>query len=139
MKNFMAFVFGGMFAVGLILSGLANPAKIMNFLDIFGTWDPTLAFTMGGAILVAIIPFQKAVRQAAPKTVFGEEIDLPKNKTIDKKLIIGSGLFGIGWGIAGICPGPAMTLVGLGYYEGLYFVVAMVLGMWLYKKMAQGA
>ena len=65
MKNFMAFVFGGMFAVGLILSGLANPEKVMNFLDIFGTWDPALAFTMGGAILVAIIPFQKAVRQAA--------------------------------------------------------------------------
>ncbi|MFM6957655.1 MAG: DUF6691 family protein, partial [Acinetobacter sp.] len=102
MKNILAFIFGSLFALGLLISGMSNPEKVLGFLDIFGQWDISLMFVMMGAIIVAIIPFQKAIRN--PKTIFGEEISLPMNTHIDKKLIVGSSLFGVGWGIAGICP-----------------------------------
>lgn len=136
MKNLLAFIFGGIFAVGLMFSGMANPQKVIDFLDLFGQWDASLAFVMLGAITVAFIPFQKAVRNPEPKTVFNEVIQLPKNSKIDAKLIIGSLLFGIGWGIAGICPGPSFTLIGLGYYEGLYFIIAMLAGVLIHQKWA---
>lgn len=134
LKNLLASFFGGLFAVGLIVSGMANPKKVLDFLDLFGTWDASLAFVMAGAILVALFPFQKAVRQAEPKTVFQEPINLPKHKKIDAKLIIGSMLFGIGWGIAGICPAPSFTLIGLGYLQVLYFIVAMLAGIYLFNQ-----
>ncbi|RGD93504.1 DUF6691 family protein [Acinetobacter sp. SWAC57] len=134
MKNFLAFIFGGLFSIGLILSGMSNPEKVLNFLDLFGDWDASLAFVMIGAIMVAIIPFQKAVRSKAPKTVFNEPIELPGNHKIDPKLIWGSLLFGIGWGIAGICPAPSFTLIGLGHYQVLYFIVAMLAGVLLHRK-----
>lgn len=133
-KNALACAFGGLFAVGLIVSGMANPKKVLDFLDLFGTWDASLAFVMGGAILVAFIPFQKAVRQTQPKTFFHEPIDLPKHKKIDAKLITGSALFGIGWGIAGMCPAPSFTLIGLGYLQAIYFIVAMLAGIYLFRK-----
>ncbi|WP_312966722.1 YeeE/YedE family protein [Acinetobacter gerneri] len=134
MKNFLAFIFGGLFSIGLILSGMSNPEKVLNFLDLFGDWDASLAFVMIGAIMVAIIPFQKAVRSKAPKTVFNEPIELPGNHKIDPKLMSGSLLFGIGWGIAGICPAPSFTLIGLGHYQVLYFIVAMLAGVLLHRK-----
>lgn len=134
MKNFLAFIFGGLFSIGLILSGMSNPEKVLNFLDLFGDWDASLAFVMIGAIMVAIIPFQKVVRSKAPKTVFNEPIELPGNHKIDPKLISGSLLFGIGWGIAGICPAPSFTLIGLGHYQVLYFIVAMLAGVLLHRK-----
>lgn len=134
MKNFLAFIFGGLFSIGLMLSGMSNPEKVLNFLDLFGDWDASLAFVMIGAIMVAIIPFQKAVRSKAPKTVFNEPIELPGNHKIDPKLISGSLLFGIGWGIAGICPAPSFTLIGLGHYQVLYFIVAMLAGILLHRK-----
>lgn len=134
MKNLLAFIFGGLFSVGLIFSGMTNPEKVLSFLDIFGNWDASLAFVMIGAIAVAFIPFQLAVRKSTPKTLDGHPIDLPKNNQIDSKLIMGSLLFGIGWGIAGICPAPAFTLIGLGYYESLYFILAMLAGVWLHHK-----
>ena len=134
MKNFLAFIFGGLFSIGLMLSGMSNPEKVLNFLDFFGDWDASLAFVMIGAIMVAIIPFQKAVRSKAPKTVFNEPIELPGNHKIDPKLISGSLLFGIGWGIAGICPAPSFTLIGLGHYQVLYFIVAMLAGILLHRK-----
>lgn len=134
MKNFLAFIFGGLFSIGLILSGMSNPEKVLNFLDLFGDWDASLAFVMIGAIMVAIIPFQKAVRSKAPKTVFNEPIELPGNHKIDPKLISGSLLFGIGWGIAGICPAPSFTLIGLGHYQVLYFIVSMFVGVLLHRK-----
>ncbi|AXY55357.1 YeeE/YedE family protein [Acinetobacter chinensis] len=134
MKNFLAFIFGGLFSIGLILSGMSNPEKVLNFLDLFGDWDASLAFVMIGAIMVAIIPFQKAVRSKAPKTVLNEPIELPGNHKIDPKLISGSLLFGIGWGIAGICPAPSFTLIGLGHYQVLYFIVAMLAGVLLHRK-----
>ena len=135
MKNLWAFVFGGIFSVGLMLSGMSNPKKILDFLDLFGQWDPSLAFVMLGAIAVAFIPFQKAVHQQVPKTVYGDAIDLPKNNKIDSKLVTGSLIFGIGWGIAGICPAPSLTLIGLGYYQALYFIAAMMIGMLIHRKL----
>lgn len=132
MKNIFAFIFGGLFSVGLMLSGMSNPAKVIGFLDIFGQWDPSLAFVMIGAILVAFIPFQKAIRK--PVTVFNEVIELPKNTQLDTKLVAGAFIFGIGWGIAGICPAPAFTLIGLGQYQALYFIVAMLFGVLIHRK-----
>ncbi|CAB1221456.1 DUF6691 family protein [Acinetobacter bouvetii] len=135
MKNLWAFFFGGLFAIGLMLSGMSNPKKVLDFLDLFGQWDPSLAFVMLGAIAVAFIPFQKAMHQQAPKTVYGDSIDLPKNNKLDLNLLMGSLIFGIGWGIAGICPAPSLTLIGLGYYQGLYFVVAMLIGMFIQRQL----
>lgn len=135
MKNIWAFIFGGLFSVGLMLSGMSNPKKVLDFLDLFGQWDASLAFVMLGAIAVAFIPFQKAVHQPAPKTVYGDIIDLPKNNKIDSKLLIGSLIFGIGWGIAGICPAPSLTLIGLEYYQALYFIAAMFAGMLIQRQL----
>lgn len=133
MKHVLSFALGGLFALGLMISGMANPAKVLSFLDLFGEWDPSLAFVMFGAIAVAFIPFQKAVQSNAAQTVYKMPIQLPSNQQIDHKLIVGSLLFGIGWGIAGICPAPALTLIGLGHYEALYFLIAMFIGMLLYQ------
>ena len=132
MKNILAFVFGGLFSIGLMLSGMSNPAKVIGFLDLFGTWDPSLAFVMIGAILVAFIPFQKAIRK--PITVFNEPIELPQNTQLDQKLLSGAFIFGIGWGIAGICPAPAFTLIGLGYYQAMYFIIAMLAGVFIHRR-----
>lgn len=134
MKSVLAFMFGGLFSIGLMFSGMANPEKVLNFLDLFGDWDPSLAFVMIGAILVAFVPFQKAVRNAHPTTFDQQPIQLPQNKKIDSKLIIGSLIFGVGWGIAGICPAPSLTLIGLGHYEIIYFIVAMLLGIHFTSK-----
>ena len=137
MKNVWAFIWGGLFSIGLMLSGMSNPAKVIGFLDIFGQWDANLAFVMMGAIAIAFIPFQKAVRQPHPQTFYGEAIQLPKNTKIDRKLILGSLLFGIGWGIAGICPAPSFTLIGLGYYQAIYFIIAMFVGALLHRKVME--
>lgn len=134
MKNIFAFIFGGIFSVGLMFSGMANPGKVIGFLDLFGNWDPSLAFVMMGAIAVAFIPFQIAIRK--PVTVFNEPIELPKNNQLDQKLLTGAFIFGIGWGVAGICPAPAFTLIGLGYYEALYFIIAMLVGVLIHRKVA---
>lgn len=133
MKNILAFLLGGLFSLGLMISGMSNPEKVLNFLDIYGAWDASLAFVMLGAIIVAFIPFQKVIRESQPTTLYKEVIQLPKNTNIDSKLILGSAIFGIGWGIAGICPAPSFTLIGLGHYEGLYFIAAMLLGMVIYR------
>ena len=132
MKNFLAFLCGSVFSLGLMISGMANPEKVLSFLDITGQWDASLAFVMIGAILVAIIPFQFAIRH--PVTIFKQPIQFPKNKMIDRKLILGAVIFGIGWGMVGICPAPALTLIGLGHYQGFYFIVAMLAGIWGYHK-----
>ena len=134
MKNILAFIFGSLFSIGLMVSGMSNPQKIIDFLDFFGNWDASLAFVMMGAIAVAFIPFQKAVRSNAPKTLFNEPIDLPNNNRIDPKLITGALMFGVGWGVAGICPAPSFTLIGLGHYQVLYFIVAMIAGVLIHRK-----
>lgn len=132
MKNILAFIFGSLFSIGLMWSGMANPENVLSFLDLFGEWNASLMFVMIGAICVAFIPFQKAIRK--PVTVFNEKIELPTSTQIDKRLCIGALIFGVGWGIAGICPAPAFTLVGLGYYQAIYFIAAMFLGVWLHRK-----
>ena len=132
MKNVIAFLLGGLFSIGLMISGMANPEKVLSFLDIFGDWDPSLAFVMAGAILVAFIPFQRVVRSENTTTFDGEKIQLPVNQKIDARLIAGSALFGIGWGIAGICPAPSLTLIGLGYYQAGYFLLAMFISIWVF-------
>ena len=134
MKNVLAFIFGGLFSIGLMISGMSNPAKVIGFLDLFGQWDPSLAFVMMGAILVAFIPFQLAIKK--PVTVFNEPIELPKSNQLDQKLLTGAFIFGIGWGIAGICPAPAFTLIGLGHYDALYFIIAMLVGVLIHRKVA---
>lgn len=133
MKNLIAFICGGIFALGLMLSGMSNPAVVQSFFDVFGDWSPRLMFVMGGAVLVSFYPFQRVMKQEHPQTFFHEPIDLPKSKLIDSRLIVGSILFGIGWGLSGICPAPALTLLGLGHWDALYFIVPMLLGMFAYK------
>lgn len=134
MKNVISFICGGVFALGLMLSGMANPEKVLGFLDIFGQWDASLAFVMIGAIAVALIPFQIVRRSPKSKTIFQKDILLPTVTKIDSKLIIGSVMFGIGWGIAGVCPAPALTLLGLGQWTALYFIVAMIIGIILHDQ-----
>ena len=118
---------GLIFGIGLIVSGMSNPAKVIGFLDLAGNWDPSLAFVMGGAIMVGVITFLYARRRSA--SLLGKPLQIPTLKQIDARLIGGSALFGIGWGVAGICPGPGLVLLGSGLSEGLLFVVAMLAGM----------
>jgi uncharacterized membrane protein YedE/YeeE len=126
-KLVFAWVGGLVFGLGLILAGMANPAKVLGFLDVAGKWDPSLAFVMGGAIAVGFVGFRLARTRALAWT--GEPRVWPSARTVDKRLVIGALLFGVGWGIAGICPGPALVLLGAGSGKALWFVVAMVVGM----------
>ena len=118
---------GTLFGAGLTISGMTDPARVRGFLDIFGNWDPTLAFVMGGAVLVMAVAWQLRARMLRP--VFGEKFSLPDRKDLDARLIAGSILFGIGWGIAGLCPGPAIASLALSPAAALPFVIAMLAGM----------
>lgn len=122
---------GLIFGFGLIVSGMVNPDKVQNFLDISGTWDPSLALVMGGAIAVGFLAFTLAKRRN--QTFMGTPIYLPTSRFIDKRLVLGSLAFGIGWGLAGICPGPGLVLVGAGSLEGVVFIVAMLFGMGIFE------
>lgn len=122
-----SFVAGVLFGVGLLVSGLANPAKVLAFLDIAGAWDPSLALVMGSAVAVGLIGFGVAGRRK--RSLLDEPMRLPKARDIDRRLVLGSLGFGIGWGLAGFCPGPALVALGAGSLKGLTFVTAMVLGM----------
>lgn len=126
-KLALAFVGGLIFGLGLILAGMANPAKVLGFLDIAGRWDPSLAFVMGGAIAVGLVGFRLA--RAQPMAWTGEPRVWPSLHGLDKRLVLGALIFGVGWGVAGICPGPALVLLGAGSGKGLIFVVAMLAGM----------
>jgi uncharacterized membrane protein YedE/YeeE len=118
---------GLVFGLGLIVSEMANPAKVLGFLDIAGSWDPSLAFVMGGAIGVGMVAFFVARKRTV--SFIGAEMKLPMARDIDRRLVIGSLLFGIGWGIGGFCPGPGLVAVGMGEVKALVFVAAMLLGM----------
>lgn len=122
---------GLIFGLGLLISGMANPQKVLGFLDITGLWDPSLILVMAGAILAALLPFQWAKNQS--RSLLGQTMQLPDKTQIDRPLIVGSLLFGIGWGLAGICPGPAIVLLGLKQINAIYFVLAMLAGMWLFQ------
>lgn len=123
---------GSLFSIGLLFSGMANPQKVLDFLDVSGNWDASLVFVMLGAILIAFLPFRYALRHRA--SLWSEPLLLPGRTDIDTKLILGSLLFGIGWGIAGICPAPALTLIGLSHFKVLYFIIPMLAGMLLYRR-----
>jgi len=119
------------FGFGLIISGMANPAKVLAFLDLTGNWDPSLVFVMAGAILVAFFAFLYAGRRKT--TLLGKEMKLPAFSKIDRRLVLGSILFGAGWGLAGFCPGPALVGLGMGAPKALLFVLAMLAGMVLFE------
>lgn len=122
---------GLIFGIGLILAGMANPAKVLAFLDIAGLWDPSLGLVMAGAIGVGLIAF--AIAKKRNLSYLGFSIQLPTNRVIDRRLVLGSLAFGIGWGLVGICPAPAFVLLGIGSSKGTIFVVAMVIGMGIYE------
>lgn len=122
---------GLVFGIGLILSGMANPAKVIGFLDLAGRWDPSLALVMAGAIGVGLPAFAVARRRAA--SLLGLPMRLPTSRNVDRRLVAGSILFGIGWGIAGFCPGPALTALGMGQVKAAIFVVAMLAGMGVFE------
>jgi len=128
-------VSGLLFGAGLTISGMTDPARVRGFLDIFGEWDPTLAFVMGGAVLVMAIAWQVQARMKAP--VFGKKFSLPDRNDLDGRLIAGSILFGIGWGVAGLCPGPAIASIALSPSSALPFVAAMLAGMLLQRLIMQ--
>jgi uncharacterized protein len=124
---------GLIFGIGLILSGMTNPAKIIGFLDFTGKWDPTLMFVMLGAILVSFFAFRIAAKKSS--TVLGQPISIPTKKDLDARLIAGSAIFGIGWGLAGYCPGPALASIATGGLQPILFVIAMLIGMALYEAL----
>lgn len=131
MQAGFAFLAGLLFSVGLIVSGMANPRKVLGFLDLAGRWDPSLAFVMVGAIGVAVVAFAWAKRRT--RSWLGLPIQWPAARTITVRLVAGSAVFGIGWGLAGFCPGPALVSIGLGAVKGIAFVVAMLVGMALFE------
>jgi uncharacterized protein len=127
MYTLSSFVAGLVFGIGLIVSGLVNPSKVLGFLDLAGSWDPSLALVMAGAIAVSLPAFFVAGKRAV--TLLGTPMQLPNARQIDRRLVLGSLAFGIGWGLAGFCPGPALVALGAGQVKALVFVAAMLAGM----------
>lgn len=127
MNRLVEFGVGLVFGLGLILSGMTDPGKVIGFLDLFGTWDPSLALVMGGAIGVAVYAFVLARRRTT--TFLGGALHLPRTGQIDRPLVLGSLAFGVGWGLAGFCPGPALVSLGAGQPKAAVFVVGMLAGM----------
>ena len=127
---------GVLFGFGLIISGMSNPQKILNFLDMTGNWDPSLIFVMGGAVMVGLAGFYLVSKRT--EAFFGGAFHLPSRSDISQPLVIGSLIFGAGWGIAGFCPGPAIVAVGAGHIKALVFVLAMLTGMALYNRFFTG-
>jgi len=137
MNIVFALLAGLIFGLGLVISGMANPEKVLGFLDITGNWDPSLAFVMLGAVVVAAIAFRfAAIRR---KTFAGVSFELPAFRKIDRLLIIGSIIFGLGWGLAGICPGPGFVLLGSGAFAGWIFVVTLLVGLFVADRIKSRA
>ena len=127
MLIFTSSLAGLVFGLGLIVSGMANPAKVLGFLDLTGAWDPSLALVMAGAIGVSFFAFLFAKKRS--HSLLGADMKLPTGRSIDRRLVVGSTLFGIGWGVAGLCPGPGLVALGIGEVKALIFVAAMLAGM----------
>lgn len=131
MAMILALIAGTLFGAGLAISGMSDPARVQSFLDLFGAWDPTLAFVMGGAMLPMALAW--AIQKTMAKPLAATAFDLPGTALIDKKLAIGAILFGAGWGIGGLCPGPAIADLAIAPAEAGLFVLAMLAGMMLHK------
>lgn len=130
-ETLMAGLAGLVLGLGLLVSGMANPAKVLAFLDVAGAWNPSLALVMVGAIAVTVVAYAWARR--APRSWLGLVRQWPQAQGVDGRLILGSLLFGIGWGLAGFCPGPALVALGAGWWQGALFVLAMLVGMALWQ------
>lgn len=128
-RNIFAFLAGGLFGAGLLVSGMVDTTKVQGWLDVFGDWDPTLAFVLGGAILPMAIAWRIAARRQ--RAVLGNDLPAPPEPKLGHNLVIGSLLFGAGWGLAGLCPGPAMASLSFGGLGGLVFLLAMAAGMFV--------
>ena len=135
MHTLSAFGVGLVFGIGLLISGMTDPSKIIGFLDLAGPWDPSLAFVMGGAVAVGFIAFSFARRRT--QAFLGGAMHLPTARRIDPRLVLGSLAFGIGWGLAGYCPGPAVVAAGMGQGKAIAFVAAMLAGMGIYELIEQ--
>ena len=133
MNRVIEFVVGLLFGWGLLLSGMTDPGKVQGFLDLFGPWDPSLAFVMGGAIAVGLFAFALAKKRT--RTFLGGALQLPSSRDIDKPLVVGSLIFGAGWGLAGFCPGPGIVSMAAGQPKAIVFVAAMLVGMLAFKLM----
>ena len=131
LKNIIGLLAGLLFGFGLLISGMTDPVKVQGFLDVFGAWDISLALVMGGGLIVAVIGVQLAKRQQS--SWIGTLIEMPSKTAINKKLLIGAMLFGIGWGLVGICPGPGIVLLGTGQWQAYVFIPAMIVGMLIYQ------
>jgi uncharacterized membrane protein YedE/YeeE len=131
MGIFASFLAGLVFGLGLLISGMASPTKVLGFLDLAGSWDPSLALVMVGAIAVGLVAFTVARRRTV--SFLGLDMKLPTARHIDRRLVVGSLLFGVGWGIAGLCPGPALVALGAGQSKSVVFVAAMLAGMGVFE------
>lgn len=131
MNTLFALLSGLIFGIGLIASGMTDPGKVLGFLDLAGAWDPSLLLVMVGAILVGMVAFTFARKLS--RSLLGLPMHLPTARQLDRRLILGSLTFGVGWGIAGICPGPAVVLAGQGLSQGVLFIAAMLAGMGLFE------
>ena len=130
MRYISTYIIGLIFGLGISLSGMSNPAKVINFFDVAGSWDPSLAFVMGGALLVTFIGYRLVLpRPSGP--IFEGKVALPTKTKLDARLLGGSALFGVGWGIAGFCPGGALPAIGTGRLDVLAFVAAMLVGIFV--------
>ena len=126
MQAFVSFIVGALFGLGLLISGMTDTTKVQGWLDVFGNWDPTLAFVMGGAIVPMAIAWRVTIGR---KPVLSEAFPTPPEPKLGRNLVLGSTMFGMGWGLAGLCPGPAIASLGFGGFGGLVFVCAMGIGM----------
>jgi uncharacterized membrane protein YedE/YeeE len=133
MAVFFSLVSGLVFGLGLIVAGMTDPARVLGFLDLAGAWDPSLAFVMAGAIAIGAIAF--GVSRGWSASLLGLQMRVPSARNLDRRLIGGSVLFGAGWGLAGLCPGPALVTVGMGNAKGMLFFAAMLAGMGLFELM----
>jgi uncharacterized membrane protein YedE/YeeE len=127
MKHLSSFFAGLLFSLGLMVSGMINPAKVLAFLDIAGAWDPSLAFVMGGAVITTFLGYKFVLKRDTP--VFDDEFHIPERTDIDRKLLVGASLFGIGWGLVGICPGPGLVVFAAAPTTVVAFITAMIAGM----------
>ena len=135
MRLLSAFAIGLIFGLGIAISGMINPAKVLNFFDLAGTWDPSLAFVMAGALAVAIPGYRLVLGRPTP--VLDDRFQLPDTRVIDRRLVLGSATFGIGWGIAGFCPGGALPALGTGSIDVFVFIVALILGLLIARVLQQ--